>query len=184
MKNRWMILMVGVVCSWSSAFGQEAIREVHLNSNRSILYKQQFKQSEKRLWSAGVSHLTLDLSKLSSNNTVSQYGLGLMVGLEFRNPLTEFVSFYHGPSVFGFGQRYSNLSNTNPGFSFATTGMGFGVLYNVGLLFKINDNFLVTTQVAPSFSYSSVTSNLGPSNSQYSFSLQDFPLSAGFVFRF
>lgn len=182
MVCRWMIFVVCLMCSSCPAFGQEKIREVHLNSNRSILYKQQFKGSENRLWSAGLSNLTFDLSKLSSNTTVSQFGAGAMVGLEFRSPLTEFVSFYHGPSVFAFGQRFNSVSSNNSGFT--STGFGLGMMYNAGLLFKINDNFLLTTQIAPSFSYSSVSSTLGPSNTQYNLSLQNFPLSAGFVFRF
>jgi hypothetical protein len=173
-----------IVCLSLNSFGQEKIREFHVNSNLSMLYKQQFKKSENFLWNAGLSHLNMTFTQSSSNFKTGQVGLGIITGLEFRKPMTEFVSLYHGPSIAGYTHDFYASSSNNPNAGFFSRGYGFGVMYNFGLLFKINDNFLMTAQISPAFSYYTNNTTQVGSTTMYQFSLNEFPISAGFVYRF
>jgi hypothetical protein len=129
--------------------------------------------------------------------TTVDYSAGLSIGLEFRIPVNDRVSFYHGPNL---GYSYDNLKeemidpNLYNSRESTQQSHSFSLPYNFGFLFKINNHFLIGIQGNSSVGVSFIdTDNIYPhypSNNynrksiNYNLSIVDTDGFVDFVYRF
>ena len=98
----------------------------------------------------------------STNSVFSKtkhYSIGAATGIEFRRHLSERFTCFHGPGVSGrFYRNYDEAESASiPGSglqSNAIENWSFGGNYSIGLLFKVNKHFLLSTEVGPGVYYS------------------------------
>jgi hypothetical protein len=138
--------------------------------NFSIKYKRQIKNRtffKIGLVDLSASDQTVSSSLSSTYSTgTSLYSAGLECGIEFRKPISDKLSFFHGPSL-SYKYRIDISKTDNPALPpdqrrFESQTMTPGVVYSLGLLFRFNDHFLMSAEINPYVSYSFRTFNSGP----------------------
>ena len=125
--------------------------------NLSIKYKRQIKN--KTYFKLGVidisgssntNYPTLSSSYANHNSTFS---LGMELGLEFRKQITDKFTFFHGPNVsFTYQTQITKTDNpvlTESQRKSTSKIYNSGITYTLGLLFKLNDHFLLSAEINP-----------------------------------
>lgn len=116
----------------------------------SIAHKRQLKNNT--FIKFGLVDLSLKTSSYISKNAIRStisYSIGIEGGAEFRKPVTENFSFYHGPGIsITYGNSFSRIDTLalpavqNPYY----TG---SIPYSLGMLIKIRDHFLISGEINP-----------------------------------
>lgn len=102
--------------------------------------------------------------------------LGVGVGYEWRKDLNDKFAFYHGPNLV-YSYYYNLLRNDNPSLTLEGRKIekhqhGFRLPYNVGVLYKLSKNFLITAQLSPSVY--TIFSNTKTSNENLTYNHKSF----------
>jgi hypothetical protein len=159
-----VLLFAALMAVSSLVFGQEStpvagVSKNHmlsLHSGYGVGYQYKLRCGEKLWWRLGANLSRVSFSSLPTadgNGTTLAFGVGVNLGLEWRKPLTESISFYHGPEL-GFGdfiQFYGTNTGSSPTFHY----VAMGVAYEFGLMANINQHLAVAGELTPGVTYMS-----------------------------
>jgi hypothetical protein len=85
--------------------------------------------------------------------TNRNFSAGLETGIEFRKPLSNRFTFFHGPSIrYIYSGRYTTTHDPtipNNHQKSENSNHAFGIPYALGLLFNITNNLLVAAEINP-----------------------------------
>ena len=125
----------------------------------SLSYKRQIKKQiflKIGLINLNYSNSDRSIVNSTSKSTLVSMGAGFLGGIEFRKPLNQAFTFFHGPNI-GFSYSYSKQivpsSISNEWFVIAQRGTP-QIVYSVGLLTKITEHFYFAVELNPAVSYS------------------------------
>ncbi len=125
----------------------------------SMKYKQQLKE---------MSFFKIGLVNLSVNSTTSypttstsfvnrslSFSAGMEFGLEFRKKISDRFTFFHGPNI-SFGYQTQVIKSDNPLLSKSQSKSKsktyiMGIPYTLGILFQLNNHFLLSSELNPGF---------------------------------
>lgn len=99
-----------------------------------------------------LTNLNFGISGATGKHTVIT--ASTQVGLEFRSPLTNRVSFIHGPQI-GFGIKSTESSPTS------VYQINSSISYFGGLLYKLNNSFYIGGEISPSISFGHTSNSRG-----------------------
>jgi len=177
MKLKIVLLALGISLSqfnYAQDSTKKKIQEIYFGINGisplalTIMYKHQLRKNvflklgTFRLAYTNIETPSTNINQFPTRDTY--YSGGISMGLEFRKQISEKVTFYHGPNgayrvEHGRNQVFdgSLILENQISFSNNTTP---GIFYTVGFLYKLNNHFLIGTEVSPGINYSqSTTSN-------------------------
>lgn len=152
----------------------------------SLKYKRQLKNNT--FFKIGLVDLSAkastDMPESTSKFSTENYSIsaGLELGLEFRKQVTEKFTFFHGPNL-GFSYRVQTSTMNDPSIP-----IGFkerklqdyvaSIPYTFGLLFQLNSNFFLSTEINPGlFASFSEIDNGSNSNTNFKNTTAGFKLS-------
>lgn len=128
-----------------------AQQEAYLNSSLGFTYKSQVQDQM-------FISLAIPMLSFSSQRTEGAQGnvfderrkflTGIGTGLEFRKPISEQLSFIHGPNL----QFNLEVENGNK------SGI-FRIPYTLGFLFNVENRLLIGSQIYPNFFYRTALSD-------------------------
>lgn len=158
----WVMALVMFCANAQEPVPASRIREVHLglSSFSPVLVQARYKCQLKRptvFFRAGLLNLMFSRSYLSQPGTTShsnQYGGGAQAGLEFRRAINDKVLFYHGPNL-GLDMNVSETTvHTVAGDQKSSTAAwNGGVIYALGMMFSLKNQFYFTAELAPGVFY-------------------------------
>lgn len=114
---------------------------------------------------------------------------GIQIGYEFRKEFKEKFTFYHGPNI-AYIYDYNKRVNGNPSIEFKTTTThthSVRIPYNIGIMYQLHKNILLSAQLSPSFSFRTSMNKNGTdtiANNIYNFGFANYAGTLAVVFRF
>ncbi len=157
----------------------------------SMKYKQQLR--EMSFFKIGIVNLSVNtitnysITSTSLANHSLLLSAGLECGLEFRKKINDRFTFFHGPNV-SFAYQTLVIKSDNPLLSKSQSKSKLktyimGIPYTLGILFQLNNHFLLSSELNPGFliNYNEYKSGQDPFSSYMNIST-DFNLSNSFGF--
>lgn len=161
MKTTQKAILIAVIIFGSlTGFAQDTvktkkIREYHLSVNDfsplnvSIKYKRQLKNNT--FFKVGLVNLSGNIAGTSNSGYYNtSASVGFLVGFEFRKPITDKFTFYHGINL---GCSYHATVYETASKTLITENRSLQVPYTLGLLFRLNDHFLLSAEINPGINF-------------------------------
>lgn len=201
------VLLTNVAFAQDTVKNTPRINELSLSLNNispisiGIDYKRQI--GTKTFFKLGFVNLSAT-NKANDNyystfkRTVSDYSAGLSIGLEFRTPINDRVSFFHGPNLsYSYYNFKEDIIDPNEFNSSAVARQShyISLPYNFGFLFQIRNHFFIGLQANSSVGVSFIDAsykfpdlsprkNYDEKSINYDFSIVNTNGFLNFVYRF
>ena len=162
------IILIAFTISTISSSGQDTtktkkIKEYYITLsgfsplNISIKYKRQLRN--RTFCKLGLVDLSFNTRSIFPGTPTTfptsstRYSAGIEFGIEFRKSKTEKFTFYHGPNL-SFVYNTNINQSDNPALPIdqrtnTTQTYNGGIPYTLGFLFRLNDHFLLSTEINP-----------------------------------